>query len=58
MKTDTITAESLAEVQRMLADCRTAHPRARIVQEDAPVAHDTDAIGGGWTIRLTYEEWA
>jgi hypothetical protein len=55
MKTETISAESFAEVQRMVADWKTAHPRVRIVHEDAPRAHSTDIVGGGWTVRITYE---
>ena len=55
MKSETISAESLAEVQRMVAEWKTAHPRARIVHEDAPLAHSTDIVGGGWTVRITYE---
>jgi hypothetical protein len=38
MKTETISAASHAEVLRKVADWKTAHPKARIMQEDAPLS--------------------
>jgi hypothetical protein len=56
MKTDTIRAASLAEVQRMVADWKTSRPWARIVREDAPHSHGTNIERGGWTVQITYDE--
>ena len=56
MKTEIVSAASEAQVQRKVADWKTAHPKARIMQEDAPYSHGTEIKRGGWTVRIEYEE--
>ena len=54
MATEIIRAPSSEEVERKVADWKTAHPKTRIVQEVAAFSRDPER--GGWRVCIDYEE--